>query len=150
MFRTILCLLVYSKAFRNLHSQVAPKPEAWKGLHNFFSEVSDIYTITTEKLRPRYFLSMEHSSGFSGNMSKFSPEQEPSLGGTEYGSPHFTFQWCQCPGYFASWTFSSLVKWGQYYFMKPVLLWWGSYLKIKLFQIGSVLENQGQYVLSTL
>lgn len=46
--------------------------------------ISEIYTITTENPRPRYF-SAVYSGRFSGNMSHRSPEQEPRSGRSSVG-----------------------------------------------------------------
>lgn len=84
MFRTIPCLVVYSKATRNLPSQEAPKLEAWKGLYNFFL-VSEVYTITTENLRPKFFINRILQGIFQATLFNRSPEQEPGSGRKRVG-----------------------------------------------------------------
>lgn len=85
MFRTIPCLVVYSKATRNLPSQEAPKLEAWKGLCNFFL-VSEIYTITTENLRPRFFINRILQGIFQATCSTEVLSRSLGLGGGAWES----------------------------------------------------------------
>lgn len=114
MFRTIPCLSVYSKAFRNLHSQIHQDQKLAGGCATFSHQCDQ---------QNRHGKPEAHRLSLSAEL----------LGGAwVWGSPS------HLPGVH---TVSCLVKWGQWHFMELIEWWWGSYLKIKLFQMGSILNK---------